>query len=77
MKNKFYGAIRKALRRINRTGKEHVKKFNKPIKYESLIRIMDAAEGGEDLPTHVHESSKEIKAQLLDMAENCEKEFDI
>lgn len=50
LKNKFYGSIRKVLRSINRIGKLNIKKFNKPIKYESLIRIMDAAEGAEDLP---------------------------
>lgn len=46
LKNKFYGALRKALRKINRIGKETIKKFNKFIRYESLIRVMDAAEGG-------------------------------
>lgn len=37
---------------------------------------MDAAEGGDDLPTETKNNSIEIKRRILDMAENCEENFD-
>ena len=46
MKNKFYGSIRKVLRLINKIAKEKIKKRSKPIKYESLLRIIEIAEEG-------------------------------
>ena len=40
IKNKFYGSIRKVLRLINKVAKEEIKKRSKPIKYDSLLRII-------------------------------------
>jgi hypothetical protein len=53
--------VRKVLRKINRIAKESRKKKSKPIRYDSLIRILDAAEGAEDLPIDVKNDSLQIK----------------
>lgn len=36
----FYGSVRKLLRLLNRVAKQEIKKYSKPIKYESLTRII-------------------------------------
>lgn len=38
---------------------------------------MDAAEGGEDLPSDIKNDSQTIKEDLLHMAEHCEQKFDV
>lgn len=43
VKNRFYGSLRKALRKMNRAAKNLVKKFKKEVKYESITRIIDAS----------------------------------
>lgn len=38
---------------------------------------MDAAEGGDDLPSDIKTNSVNIKKHLLNLAQNCDKDFDV
>lgn len=46
VKNRFYGSIRKLVRLLNRLPKENGNKKSKPIKYESIVRVIELAEEG-------------------------------
>lgn len=48
-------------------GKKVIKKFNKPIRYDSLIRILDACEGGQGLPDDTFKTSIEIKDKFFEL----------
>ena len=40
VKNKFYGTLRKFLRKINHVGKAQTPNFSKELRYESIMRIL-------------------------------------
>lgn len=46
VKNRFYGSIRKMVRLLNRIPKEKGNKKSKPIKYESILRVIELADEG-------------------------------
>lgn len=41
------------LRKVNDLGKSKLDKFSKPIKYEALMRVLDAKEGICNLPSQL------------------------
>lgn len=56
------------LRKLNRIGRQANEKVNKLVKYEAIIRIIDAAEGAEDLPVSVKTDSIEIREKMLELS---------
>lgn len=41
IKNRFYGNVRKIVRKLNKIGKEKISKSFKPIREKSIIRIIE------------------------------------
>lgn len=50
VKNKFYGKVRKLVRKLNNICRERINRSNKPLRDESIMRIIDINEGFENLP---------------------------
>ena len=67
IKNKFYGTLRKTMRKINEIGKNNFKRFSKPIKYDALIRVLEAKEGMPNLPDQIMKDSFVIREQIINL----------
>ena len=70
IKNKFYGTLRKLLRKVNEAGKSHIQKFSKPIKYEALMRVLDARWGLENLPETLAIDADELRTKTINFCQN-------
>lgn len=56
---------------MNRAAKNLVKKFKKEVKYDSITRIIDAAEGLFRLQSPLKEESEALSKKILDLAKNA------
>ena len=65
IKNKFYGNVRKTIRKVNSCGKKNIPKFPKPIKFQSLMKVLLAREGTCNIPEHLMLSASSIRAQTI------------
>lgn len=41
LKNRFYGGLRRLIRKINKVEKDHKLRKSKPLRYETLLRLLD------------------------------------
>lgn len=75
VKNRFYGLLRKALRKMNKVAKNLAKRFKKEVKYESITRIIDASEGFYRLQSPLKEESERITEKILQLAKDSDQEL--
>ena len=68
IKNKFYGGIRKSLRRINQIYKTNVFKANKLIKYSALTRVLDIKDKPSSLPQALKEDALTLREKIVAFA---------
>ena len=69
VKNKFYGSIRKTLRKINDFGRKYSSAFSKPIKYETLIRVLDLEINSDSLSIPLQTLAKALKNDILSFSQ--------
>ena len=48
LKNRFYGGLRRIIRKINRVEKVYKMRKSKPLRYETLLRVLDYSVSKED-----------------------------
>jgi hypothetical protein len=75
VKNRFYGRLRKTLRKLNRASKNLARKFKKELKYESITRIIDASEGLFRLMSPLREEGFGLSRRILSLAEESDEEM--
>ncbi len=68
MKNKFYGTLRKVVRSMNRIMSSQSGKKKKKIRYESVIRVIEAAESFLTLTSSLKEESIVLRQQIFSLA---------
>lgn len=70
MKNKFYGCLRKLVRKIAFARKKIYGNSAKKLKYESVIRILDVNRASCVLPAHLLEQATALKKQIISLAQH-------
>ena len=68
VKNKFYGTLRKVVRSMNRIMSSQSGKKKKKIRYESVIRVIEAAESFLTLTSSLKEESIVLRQQIFSLA---------
>lgn len=67
LKNKFYGELRKLIRRVNQLGRDNIPDFIKEIKYESIVRILQGNEGMLDFKGGLKNECFRLKVKIMDL----------
>lgn len=67
MKNKFYGTLRKAVRKMNKVIRIQSVKKKKKLRYESVIRVIEAADCFHNLASDLKEESLRLRRKIFAM----------
>jgi hypothetical protein len=67
VKNKFYCGMRKFIRKLNKFLREHSRRYKKEVKYESIMRILDANECFVELPEAVRGWNSSIRGRIVEL----------